>query len=81
MELALVVLTVTVIGLMWHSLRMEQAYRAERATLLDRLMARDLGEFKAFQPRPAAAPRQLTEAERIEQQEEARVAELANGLV
>lgn len=55
--------------------------KRERTQLLDRLMARDLGEFKAYEPRPEAPKPVLTEAERREQEDDARVAELAGGLV
>ena len=55
--------------------------KGERTALLDRLMARDLGEFKAYEPRPEAPKPKITEAERKQAEEDARVAELAGGLV
>lgn len=55
--------------------------KKERTSLLDRLMARDLGEFKAYEPRPEAPTRKPTDAERRQQEDDARVAELAGGLI
>lgn len=55
--------------------------KKERTALLDRLMARDLGEFKAYEPRPESPKPKPTEAERRQQKDDARVAELAGGLV
>lgn len=59
----------------------DRSAKRERTSLLDRVMARDYSEFKAYEPRPEAPAPVLTQAERKQQEEESRVAELANGLV
>lgn len=56
------------------------AWDRRESALLDRLMARDLGDLKAYEARPQA-PTPLTDAERRQQEDDTRVAELAGGLV
>lgn len=55
-------------------------WKAERSQLLDRLMARDLPEFKSYERVPEPA-KPLTESERLAEAERDRIAEEAHGLV
>lgn len=55
-------------------------WKAERSQLLDRLMARDLPEFKSYERVPEA-PKPQTDAERVAEAERDRIAEEAHGLV
>lgn len=59
----------------------DRTARKDRASLLDRLMARDLTEFKAFEPRPEQTAPKPTSEERRRMEEEARLADEAHGLV
>ena len=55
--------------------------KRERTALLDRLMARDLGEFKAYEPKTQTPAPKPSREERERAAEDARVADLAGGLV
>lgn len=59
----------------------DRTAKSERASLLDRLMARDLGEFKVYEPRPETPSPKPTSEERKRIEEEARLTEEAHGLV